>query len=91
MEQPKRIKKMGFFAKLPEGTKVVHRPSKWGNPYKVDEYGREKALELYRGYISQKLASGELDISELKGKNLACFCSLDEPCHADILLELANQ
>ena len=29
-------------------------------------------------------------IGELRGKNLACFCSLDKPCHADILLELAN-
>lgn len=26
----------------------------------------------------------------LRGKNLACFCSLDQPCHADVLLELAN-
>jgi len=28
--------------------------------------------------------------SELKGKNLACFCPLDQPCHADILLKIAN-
>lgn len=27
---------------------------------------------------------------ELRGKNLACWCSLDQPCHADVLLELAN-
>lgn len=27
---------------------------------------------------------------ELRGKDLACFCPLDQPCHADILLELAN-
>lgn len=27
---------------------------------------------------------------ELKGKNLACFCPLDEPCHADVLLKIAN-
>lgn len=26
----------------------------------------------------------------LAGKNLACFCRLDQPCHADVLLELAN-
>jgi hypothetical protein len=26
----------------------------------------------------------------LKGKNLACYCPLDQPCHADVLLELAN-
>lgn len=28
---------------------------------------------------------------ELRGCNLACFCKLDEPCHADVLLRLANQ
>lgn len=30
------------------------------------------------------------EIEELAGKNLACWCPLDQPCHADILLELAN-
>jgi hypothetical protein len=28
---------------------------------------------------------------ELRGKNLACWCPLDGPCHADVLLEIANQ
>jgi hypothetical protein len=31
------------------------------------------------------------DIVELRGKDLACWCPLDKPCHADVLLELANQ
>lgn len=31
-----------------------------------------------------------LDAGELRGKNLACWCPLDQPCHADVLLELAN-
>ncbi len=29
--------------------------------------------------------------SELAGKNLACWCPLGEPCHADVLLRLANE
>ena len=29
--------------------------------------------------------------TELRGKNLACFCALDQPCHADVLLEIANK
>jgi hypothetical protein len=29
-------------------------------------------------------------LHELRGKNLACWCRLDQPCHADVLLELAN-
>ncbi len=27
---------------------------------------------------------------ELRSKNLACWCPLDQPCHADVLLEIAN-
>lgn len=28
--------------------------------------------------------------TELRGKDLACWCALDQPCHADVLLEIAN-
>ena len=28
--------------------------------------------------------------TELAGKDLACWCPLDQPCHADVMLELAN-
>jgi hypothetical protein len=27
----------------------------------------------------------------LRGRDLACWCPLDQPCHADVLLELANR
>ena len=27
---------------------------------------------------------------ELSGRDLACWCPVDQPCHADVLLELAN-
>jgi hypothetical protein len=30
-------------------------------------------------------------IAELRGKDLACWCPLDQPCHADVLLEIANR
>lgn len=29
-------------------------------------------------------------LAPLAGRDLACWCPLDEPCHADVLLELAN-
>jgi hypothetical protein len=29
-------------------------------------------------------------LGKLKGKNLACWCALDQPCHADVLIRLAN-
>lgn len=31
------------------------------------------------------------ELHRLRGKNLACWCPLDQPCHADVLLELANR
>jgi hypothetical protein len=31
------------------------------------------------------------DLGRLRGKHLACWCALDKPCHADVLLELANR
>lgn len=30
-------------------------------------------------------------LDELRGKDLACWCPLDQPCHADVLLEIANR
>jgi hypothetical protein len=30
-------------------------------------------------------------LPELRGKNVACWCCLDEPCHGDVWLELANR
>ena len=39
--------------------------------------------ELYAAYVRQ-------NIYRLRGKDLACWCPLNQPCHADVLLELAN-
>ncbi|HXJ39084.1 MAG TPA: DUF4326 domain-containing protein [Bryobacteraceae bacterium] len=33
----------------------------------------------------------EIIRAELRGKDLACFCALDQPCHVDVLLEIANE
>ncbi len=30
------------------------------------------------------------DVAELRGKDLACWCPLDQLCHAEMLLEVAN-
>lgn len=30
------------------------------------------------------------NIPSLRGKNLACWCPLDAPCHADVLCSIAN-
>lgn len=46
----------------------------------------EEALEWFRWY----LVTTKTDCSELRGKDLACWCAEGQPCHADILIELAN-
>jgi hypothetical protein len=69
----------------------VTRPTKWGNPHPLD-MGRVEAVRRYR----EDLLGGRLLISvddvrhELRGLDLACYCPLSGPCHADVLLDLAN-
>ena len=46
-----------------------------------------QAVAMYRTYLERYPE----DLSDLRGKNLACFCPLDQPCHAAVLLELANR
>ena len=43
-----------------------------------------------RGAVTWFYPSIDLIRSELAGHDLACWCPLDSPCHADVLLELAN-
>lgn len=76
--------------KLPADTVSVARPGKWGNPFGVAEYGRDLAVRNFRRRLEGMAAIGALDLSELRGKNLACWCRHDEACHADVLLEMAN-
>jgi hypothetical protein len=46
----------------------------------------------WQGDEAEKTKAAILEgLESLRGKNLACFCKLDEPCHADVLLELANK
>lgn len=73
---------------MPENTVYVGRGSKFGNPFTVEEYGREAAVSKFRSRVTEMIASGSIDINELKGKDLACWCKENQKCHADVLLEL---
>lgn len=77
--------------RLPEQVVVVTRPTKWGNPHPLD-MGRAEAVRRYReDLIADRLAITVEDVRrELRGRDLACYCPLDEPCHADVLLAIAN-
>ena len=76
--------------KMPPNTVYVGRPTKWGNPFIIGRDGNvETCVEKYR--LLREMHKHLTNYSELRGKNLACWCPLDKPCHADILLKLANE
>ena len=82
--------------RMPPNTVKVDRSTRWGNPYQAGSDGdgnRAHLVGLFRTYMSRpEQAALRADVKrELRGKNLACWCPLDQPCHADVLLELANQ
>lgn len=73
--------------KMPLNTVYVGRPSMYGNYCdSLKEYEDEQKLlsKIFKNDPSPYLW-------QLKGKNLACWCPLNQPCHADILLEIANK
>ncbi len=91
---PQRIqlsRKKGW--RKPAGAVVVTRSTRWGNPFPVIDDDREFAVHLYRSWITLHPQAQPLrdDLKTLRGKDLCCWCPLDQPCHADVLLELANQ
>jgi hypothetical protein len=74
----------------------IGRPSKWGNPFSYKPGTKARFLvssraEAVLNYRSWLLEQDHLmaDLHELRGKVLGCWCS-PQPCHGDILAELAN-
>lgn len=73
---------------VPKDAVYVGRPTKWGNPFVIGRDGtREETIQKYRGTIT--LIVERAAKLELKGKHLVCWCA-PKPCHADVLLEIAN-
>lgn len=69
--------------KMPLNTVYVGRPTKYGNPWKM-EGGRTRieVIAYYELHLKNKLQQDPHFLDELKGKDLACWCPLDKPCHA---------
>ena len=91
--------------RMPPNTVSVARPGKWGNPCHIGMWKNYTAADAVRDYKrwidrdpgvrSYENAFGEPPTKkeirrELRGKNLACFCPLDQPCHRNVLLKIAN-
>ena len=84
---------------------VVHEHSDrcgddlWSCPLTEDQYPAASRFDATRRFRHALLLPTSSDPwvpdiddirYELRGKDLACWCPLDEPCHADVLLEIAN-
>lgn len=97
--EPKRVQlKRTKGWRKPEGCVVVARPSRWGNPFKVGDrhpvfgwaMNAEECVHYYRALVDRHPLLMQVMDGSLKGHDLACWCPLDQPCHADVLLELVN-
>ena len=104
MSAPKRIQRQRTKGwRMPEGAVYVGRPTRWGNEFTPDmldmhdrPLGLDRAIDLYRISTLRFIEEGDSRdvyawLQPLLGRDLACWCPLDQPCHADVLLELANQ
>lgn len=96
MSKPKRIQRKRTKGwKMPPNTIYVGRPTKWGNIFKVGKDGNaEECVVLYMERMIGNIWNEPNKFSikrELKGKDLTCWCKEGEPCHADVLLEVANK
>jgi len=99
----------------PEGAIIVARPSKWGNPFRIEKRdgthpwvvmsswkdhilgahetkaeAAATAVEVYEIQVGGAVPDADTIREHLAGRDLACWCPLDQPCHADVLLEIAN-
>lgn len=98
---PKRIQRRRVKGwKMPPNTVYVGRPTKWGNPYMLSglrpalDFSRQGCVDAFRKWVEACNSRSTIDADrirrELGGRDLACWCPLDKPCHADVLLEIAN-
>lgn len=90
----------------PDGAVTVARPTRWGNPFRVgalnpisrEPMNADAAVEWFGVWLNgrvdatwlKRAPTREQIIRELRGRDLACWCAPGEPCHADVLLEIAN-
>ncbi|WP_408199314.1 DUF4326 domain-containing protein [Paraburkholderia sediminicola] len=89
--------------RMPANAVKVDRSTRWGNPFHThgDGYPMEASVAVDL-FARQMVAGGTVtgrrnrvttvdDVRrDLRGKNLACWCPPDAPCHADVLLAIAN-
>jgi hypothetical protein len=91
--------------RIPPNTFKIDRSTRWGNPFRVGREelhpltkepifvsSAEMAVGLFSAYLatSDGATIAQAARNELRGKNLACWCKLNNFCHGDVLLRIAN-
>jgi hypothetical protein len=86
--------------RMPPNTVKVDRSTTLGNPFQVTaDRPAADAVMAFRTWLTVDGVDAGLPYTKanilatlpmLRGKNLACWCKSGTPCHADVLLELAN-
>lgn len=74
-----------YLGTAPAGAVYIGRGSPYGNPFKIGPDGsRDEVCDRF-----EKEILPTLDLTNLKGKDLVCFCS-PKRCHGDAILKKAN-
>lgn len=81
--------------KMTENTKYVGRPTKWGNPFRVEYLGAEEAVKRYKEcilnnamcyyYLDEIEASIQFDRFKWMGENLEQLRGLDLACFCSLV------
>ncbi|MFB7224199.1 MULTISPECIES: DUF4326 domain-containing protein [Terrabacteria group] len=57
----------------------------------VQDATPKQVIELYRRWLAERPELVDVMRRDLAGRDLMCWCPPGRPCHADVLLELANK
>lgn len=98
---PKRIQRLRVKGwRKPYFSKYVGRGSRWGNPYRIGDQDpilvdhtmdRGDVVRMFEWYAAQQIQRNPIWLEPLRGRDLCCWCPPDQPCHADVLLRMANE
>jgi hypothetical protein len=70
-------------------TETMVRGFAAGDLHDTPAKARQRAVDLFCEAVDDGRI--QVDLEHLRGKNLGCWCPLDQACHADVLLERANR
>ena len=90
IQRVQRSRKKG--SRLPPKTLCIGRGVSYPNPYTEKEFGLERCLLLYEGWLNYQCVYVRGYLDGLRDYDyIACWCPMDKPCHGDILLRKAKE